>query len=172
MFARVLKYLVDRGIYDKKVSSLGLYNWGEPFLHPHFPDIIHAINDFDVTYFVSTNISVLPAIDSSTVKNLQKVIISMPGFSQYSYDRIHGFSFEKIKANIGTLVQKLRDVSFDKEITLMFHMYRFNMGEVEACREFASKLNIRMFPYYAGIMDFWQQIAINEGTMEKEKLES
>jgi len=170
LFRRILEYITDKGIFDKNTGNLWIYKWGEPFLHPEFSDIIHIINDFEINYMVSTNGSIVPEITPSMTKYLKTLYFSMPGFSQYSYDKIHGFSFEKIKENITAIVNKLKGYGYNKEITILYHIYRFNMKETELCKEFASKLGINIFPYYAGIMDFWQQIALIEGTMEKEQL--
>jgi len=171
VFRSILQYIIKKGILRRNTGSLWLYRWGEPFLHPQFLDIVDIINEFNVNYIISTNASLVPEINRSAVKNLGKIHFSMPGFSQASYDRIHGFSFDKIKENIITTVNKLRKNSYDKEIIILYHIYRFNMKELEDCREFASKLGITLFPYYAGIMDFWQQMALIDGTMEKENLE-
>lgn len=170
IFRQILQYVIDTGIFNRKNTSLYLYRWGEPFLHPQFSDIVDIINDFDVKYIICTNASIVPELNRSAIASLEKIHFSMPGFSQNSYDRIHGFSFEMVKENIVKIVTKLRENSYNKEIIILYHIYRFNINELEACREFASKLNIDLFPYYAGIMDFWQQLALIEGTMEKEQL--
>ena len=172
IFRKLLGAVINTGLFERNFSSLFLYRWGEPFLHPDFSKITDIINDFAIKYIICTNGSVLPEINRNTVENLEKFHFSMPGFSQNSYDRIHGFSLDEIKKNIVSIVNKLRENSYDKEIIILYHIYRFNMNELEACQEFAGEYDIKVFPYYAGIMDFWQQMALIEGTMEDEKLKN
>lgn len=79
-------------------TNICLYNWGEPFLHPKFKEIIYYLSSLNLNIGLSTNASKpIYFEDSNALKNLRHMRFSMPGFSQESYDRMHSFDFEKIK---------------------------------------------------------------------------
>ncbi|GBF34169.1 glycosyltransferase [Desulfocucumis palustris] len=40
-------------------SEIALYNWGEPFLHPLFKQIIKFMNSENIKFILSTNASKL-----------------------------------------------------------------------------------------------------------------
>jgi len=65
----------------------------------------------------------------------------MPGFSQQSYNRIHGFKLEQIKCNINTIVNNLEKEGL-RDRQILYHLYQFNLGEISNAKEFARELNI------------------------------
>ena len=77
----------------------------------------------------------------------------MPGFSQESYNRIHGFNFETIKDNIAKIRNKLQEFRFSKRKVLIFHVYQFNVEEIEKAKQFATDLKMEFNPYYADLND-------------------
>ena len=69
----------------------------------------------------------------------------MPGFSQKSYDRMHGFKFDVICENIRMITAQIRAVSTAPSIGISFHLYEFSLPEVEKAREFCKKIGIKFF---------------------------
>lgn len=131
-------------------AIVDLYNWGEPFWNPDFKKIAIWLSENGYAFTASTNAS-LPIYfegkeDLSGLKNL---IFSMPGFSQASYDRIHGFSFEKIKSNIQSMLENFRMHGFDGHCKIAFHIYQFNLHEIALAKAFASQLGMDFYPYFA-----------------------
>ncbi len=153
VFERAIKYMFDNKMIDKS-SFIHLYNWGEPFLNPYLKDIISILNNYEIKYGLSTNASVLTSFtDEDILRNLNYITFSMPGFSQNSYDKIHGFNFEKIKKNILTIVNNFREYGFKGEAQISYHVYQFNLTEVEDAYKFACKNDINLYPVYAYIND-------------------
>ncbi|MEY2878669.1 MAG: hypothetical protein RLZZ15_1049, partial [Verrucomicrobiota bacterium] len=107
-------------------AVISLYNWGEPVLHPRLPALAGVINDLGLRYAMSTNASRVPAIDAAFVARLDHVIFSMPGFSQDAYDRIHGFKFTEILANMERIVNECRAHGFKGRFAISYHVYKFN----------------------------------------------
>jgi len=163
-FRDVLQRLLDNKVIQRG-SVISLYDWGEPFLHPHFREIVGIVNALGLRYAVSTNSSRPPVFDRMLVKNLDHIIFSMPGFSQESYNRIHGFRFEDIKANIDGVVNGIRKHGFRGRFMISYHVYRFNVGEMKACERFADERGIRFNPYYAILNHWWEMKAYLNNTL-------
>jgi MoaA/NifB/PqqE/SkfB family radical SAM enzyme len=172
IFDKTIEKIIKLGIFNREISTLYIYNWGEPFLHPQFNKIIQKINENDITYGISTNLSILPKDlnYNNLVRNLKVFMISMPGFSQKSYDKIHGFNFETIKSNILIIRNNLLESNFKGEIRILYHIYQFNLDEIYNAERFASKLGIDFIPYYAGINDWWQKKDYLDSNMSKESI--
>jgi len=124
-----------------------LHNWGEPALNKDFPVIIKILSQNKLRWNFSTNASVFPQIANSDFSLLSGLTISMPGFSQSSYDKIHGFNFDRILKNIDKYAYVLRD--FLNKITIYFHAYQFNIHEIHHAYKYASKLKVNFFATYA-----------------------
>ena len=156
VFYQVLKRLTEFRMVGG-TTVLGLYNWGEPFLHPQLDELIKITNTFGIPYSFSTNASVVPNIDSGFVKGLQAIIFSMPGFSQASYDRIHGFKFSSIWNNIESIVGLARSVGYRGSFSIYYHVYQFNMSEIAQCEIFCHRLGIILQLNYA-ILNNWDHL--------------
>ena len=156
LFERALERLTASGLIDR-TTVLGLYNWGEPFLHPRLGDLVATAQRFGVRYSFSTNASVMPAIDAAFVKGLALMIFSMPGFSQSSYDRIHGFDFGRICGNVEAIVRRARAAGYRGGFRIHYHVYQFNMAEMDACAKFGRRLGVEVQYHYA-ILNHWDHL--------------
>lgn len=172
LFRSVLTRLTDTGLAHPDHTTLALYNWGEPFLHPGIRDIISIINEFGYKYAFSTNASVIPEIDAAFSENLTLAIISVPGFSQESYDRIHGFEFPVIKKNMIQLINALHSSGYKGEIRISYHVYQFNLEEMIVCQEFCRSMGVVFFPLYAIILDWWLLMDYLNNTISVERLKA
>ena len=153
-FRSAIERLIDKGLVDGR-STMYLFNWGEPFLHPDINSIIGVINEFNLKYAISTNGSVVPKIDGEFVKNLDNIIFSLSGFSDGSYKRVHGFEFERIKNNILDIKTKCRQAGYKKEMSAAYHLYKFNVGEMKSCEAFADRNGFIFNPCCAMINHWW-----------------
>lgn len=147
-FVKVYEHLFRSGIIGKSTDIM-LYNWGEPFLNKDYVHIIEYLANQKQRFSVSTNASKVNLLEQKNAyKNCSIFIFSMPGFSQESYDRIHGFSFEKIKRNIEEICMNLKNTGFEGDGMLSYHVYKFNMHEIEQARKFSELLGLTFNPYY------------------------
>ncbi len=153
LFKKSIDKLVDEKLIDNQ-SCISLYNWGEPFLHQDFYKILGYLNERDINFALSSNASIYKEFDINNVKKLQEISFSMSGYSQSSYDRVHGFSFEKIKVNITKFIDNLKKVGYQKKIRIFFHIYQFNLDEIVLAKDFSETLGVEFFPYYAFIADY------------------
>lgn len=138
-FENALKYIKDNGLADEN-TVIKLFSWGEPLLHPQLKEIVEILNRENFKFGLSTNSSRPIAFSQAVcLSGLTEVLFSMPGFSQKSYDRIHGFNFEKIKKNISGMLNNFRQCGFTGAAQLIYHIYQFNMDEIEPAIQFAQE---------------------------------
>lgn len=148
-FRKLYNHLYKTRIIEKS-TIINLYNWGEPMLNKNFPEIISFLSEQRHPYGVSTNASVVQLVeDIEAYRYCDYIIFSMSGFSQESYNRIHGFSFERIKENIIKIVDNARAYGFEGTAIISFHVYKFNISEMKKAKEFADKYEIVFSPKYA-----------------------
>ncbi|MDR2641937.1 MAG: radical SAM protein [Planctomycetaceae bacterium] len=152
-FQKAVDILFENKLIDCN-TEFGLYNWGEPTLHPDLGKIIDVLQNKNLMYFLSTNAGKHVQYQPEWFKNMSGMRISMCGFSQESYNRIHGFNFEEVKKNIVSIVEVAEKASYNThKICIAQHIYQFNTHEVSQLYEFSAKLNISFDPYYASIND-------------------
>ena len=153
IFQKAINYLKNESIIEKDAYFF-IYNWGEPFLHPQFREIVNILNKEDIVYIISTNASkVVTFNEPHILKNLRAIVFSMPGFSQRSYDKIHGFNLEFIKQNIQKILSNYYQNGFQGKAEIRYHVYQFNIDEISDLMTFAKENNLGISPTYAGISD-------------------
>jgi MoaA/NifB/PqqE/SkfB family radical SAM enzyme len=168
-FRDTLDVIARHGLLNPD-GVMGLYNWGEPFLHPRLADLLQVVNGYGFGYGFSTNASKVPAINRDFVRGLKYLVYSMPGFSQGSYDKMHGFRFEEILKNIRTMTTKARDAGFTGKIAIYYHVYQFSAGEIFQCADFANECGIQFVPMNAILNNWWQVNAFVDNRLEPELL--
>lgn len=157
LFERILIHLKKQGFIGK-YADLDLYNKGEPFLHPNFEEIINITTCHGIFVNLSTNASVLPKVSEKfNAAYIHSITFSMPGFSQASYDKIHGFRFELIKNNIAWIVKFFRQHGFIGQFGIAYHVYQFNLHELQSAYRFATSLGIFFSPVFARCID-WKRL--------------
>ena len=165
-FKRAIFYLRENGFIGPN-TEIALYNWGEPFLHPKFKEIIKFLNTENLKILLSTNCSKVVLFEEyGILSNLRFIILSMPGFSQRSYDKIHGFNFENIVNNIVKITQNFRSVGFKGRFLLALHVYQFNLNEIQPAAEFAKQNQIHFMPSLANINDMERQLKYLNSELE------
>jgi hypothetical protein len=75
----------------------------------------------------------------------------MPGFSQESYDRMHGFDFQDVCNNIQRISSDVRSSHPGTRVSVVYHLYRFNISEVSRALGFCTNLGISFEVYCANL---------------------
>ena len=140
----------------------GLYNWGEPFLHPRIYDMIRYVTARRIFTKLSSNLHAFRAEDAEELvrTGLDDLAVSLHGLSEASYrayqPRHH---FDEVIGKVKALVAaKQRLGSRTPDIHLGFIVTRYNEHEASALPEFAdslgvgylleeTSLNLRLLPY-------------------------
>jgi len=138
-FERGLQYLLENGLADK-FTRFDLYNWGDPFLHPKFQDILRILSSKKTKYRLSTNAGIYRKIPSGLQEGLTRLTITIPGFSQTSYNRVHRLPFEKVKMNI----QRFADDLGPERLYITFLVFQFNLNEIWEAYSFFEKHGIQV----------------------------
>lgn len=147
-FVQLHEHLISEAMIVPDTEIM-LYSWGEPLLNPDYIKIVEFLAGRRQTFSVSTNASVAPMAEKvDAYKECTAFTFSMPGFSQQSYDRINQLSFERVKENIKRIADNIYSHGFQGDGSLSWHVYKFNMHEMAAAREFAESLNLRFHAYY------------------------
>lgn len=140
LFNDVLQRLRELNILTS-TTTVYLYNWGEPFLHPQFNEIINILNEHKIYYGLSTNGSVYKEIVNSPF--LKELKFSLPGFSQESYNEIHKLNFDQVINNVDRYINKIPR----SKINITYFLYKFNTNEVKQAAQHFGSININL-PYY------------------------
>jgi MoaA/NifB/PqqE/SkfB family radical SAM enzyme len=154
-FKKIICHLVEQKIMDAN-TRLTLYNRGEPFLHPHLQEIIEFVDNNDIKYNLSTNgsIPLKGNYPKNAFRNLDLMVVSFPGFSQKSYDKIHGFNIEWIKKNVENIINIMRSKGFQGTMQMSYHCYQFSQNEeMWEAAEYCKRLGIVFVPVTAHIAD-------------------
>jgi MoaA/NifB/PqqE/SkfB family radical SAM enzyme len=153
-FERILDRLLHLDLATAGTTLIRLYNWGEPILHPNLDGIVQAIAARNLFAGISTNASKATKFTVST-ECFREFIFSVPGWSQASQDKIHGFKFDRIVSNIISTVKNVRDRGYKGGFNLAFHVYQFNaLDELSIAENFCDENGLNFYPYYAYIADY------------------
>lgn len=159
VFERGVCRLLECGWINKN-TIMELYNWGEPFLNMQLNDILSVILKYGLQFRLSTNGSIYKKILPESIGNMEYLMISLPGMSQASYDKIHKLNYEKVRNNIFKFAADLAEYDAIDKLLLNFHVYQFNLSEIEIARHFSEELgsafkaNIAYFNDYVLFQDF------------------
>jgi MoaA/NifB/PqqE/SkfB family radical SAM enzyme len=165
LFERVLDHALAIGVADRS-SSVYLFDRGEPTLHPEFSAIVRALHRRNLGFCISSNCGFVPRLDDDiSMRGLKEFSISMPGFSQASYDRIHRLPFRRVLSNVDAMLADWRARGFCGEAVLRLHVYRFNLEELAPAEAWSRDRGIVFSPYCAFFADFKMQRAFATDTM-------
>lgn len=170
VFEKVLDKLISCGVIGEE-SQIDLFWWGEPFLNPYLNEIIEAAQDRGIDYVLSTNGFYYQEIPSHLLKRIKRLIISMPGFSQESYDRMHKFDFEIIKNNIRKYAKDMKSAGVLDKIWVAYHIYQFNLDELYDAYDFCDELGISFNPGYAFPLLVKERVAYATNTLNANRKE-
>lgn len=121
--------------------SLGLYNWGEPLLHPHIFDMVRFAKSQGMLTHISSNMHYLKGDHVSELvdSGLELLIVSIHAMTQTSYE-----SYQP-KMSIGEPLEAIRQIMEYKrrvkkstpDVQLHFVVHRKNEAEIPLLAQFA-----------------------------------
>lgn len=171
MTPNLLDAIVTKAKSEFEIECIGVYNWTEPLLHPRLYELIEIVNNHGVLTSISTNLNVKDSYDFEQllVARPAWMRISLSGFSQAVYERGHaGGDIELVKRNLVSLARARDKVGIDpSSFQVFFHVYGYNMFEIEPMRLFCVDLGIPFSTVYAQIFPVEKIIQISQGTVSE-----
>ncbi len=159
LFLNILKKAKNEG-----VSSIHLYNWTEPLIHPKIGDFITQIEAEGLSCGISSNLNLSKNLENAMRANPTFFRISLSGFSQetYSINHVNG-DIVKVKENMIYLYDLKEKFRSKTQIQVYYHKYLDNIDDMEKMREFSEKLGFEFSSDFAGMMPLEKSLAYAEG---------
>jgi len=167
----LLDAIITKAKSEFEIECIGVYNWTEPLLHPRLYELIEIINSHGVLTAISTNLNVKGSYDFERLLAARPawMRVSLSGFSQAVYERGHaGGDIELVKRNLVSLARAgdkfgIHPSSFQ----VFYHVYAYNMSEIELMRLFCMDLGLPFSTVYAQIFPVEKIIEISKGTVSE-----
>jgi pyruvate-formate lyase-activating enzyme len=150
-------------------GGIGVFNWTEPLLHPRLNELIEIINNHGVPSAISTNLNVKDSYDFERLLAARPgwMRVSLSGLSQAVYERGHaGGDIELVKRNLVSLARARDKISIHPpSFQVFFHVYTYNVHEIEPMRLFCEDLGFPFSTGYAQIFPVEKIIKISQGVV-------
>ena len=144
---------IKRELYEHIIKELGpqlwyltLYFQGEPYLNPHFTDLVEIANRQNIFTATSSNAHFLNDENArKTVESgLNKLIVSVDGLSQETYEkyRIEG-QLDKVEEGLENIYKwKSKLNEFSTQVVVQFIVMKHNEHEVDRVKSWAKKYKV------------------------------
>lgn len=160
MAPELLAKIMDKAQSEARVTSVCLYNWTEPILHPELPELIHIVQSHHIPCTLSGNLNHLKNIDAVMAAEPYQFHVSVSGFTQEIYGQTHrGGDIEEVKRNMRELVDARRRQKSKTYLKLIYHRYLNNEQDEILMRDFSEDLGFRFEPNWAIFMPLEKSMA-------------
>lgn len=126
-----------------------LYNWGEPFLHPHIFDMIRYAKERNIFVRISSNINYFDQTmaEKTVTSGLDALILSVDGATEATYQKLRrGGQLSQVVENIKLLLDARHQAnSRHPHITMRLLVHRHNESEINQVRQLAADLGVDAF---------------------------
>lgn len=154
---RVIPLDIMRRFLDEMAPhlvSINLFNWGEPFIHPHIAEIVSMCHQRNLCVTISSNLSVAftKRILATCEAGLDYLIVSLSGIRQETYARYHkGGHLDRVIANTKAIVEWRKRLGRSRPfIEWKYLLFKHNTGEIQACEALADGLGVDIFRVKTG----------------------
>lgn len=145
VFDEILNYLKLNNMLPTS-RLVSLYNWGEPMLHPQINEIIKTCGKYGLRASISSNLIHLKTLEKRSLHLINSVGVSLSGFSEDSYGRIHGKSFKAVLDNINRLYLMAVMAGSRWRPHIQWHRYRFNEKEMPQAKTYFNNRGMGFCP--------------------------
>jgi len=145
---------------------LGLYNWGEPYLHPQIFDMIRYAHDHGISVELSSNMNYFTRqmAEMTVSSGLNRLIVSVDGSTQEAYEAYRrGGDLSRVLDNVDMLVAEKELQSSRYPFVLMRMLInRHNEHQIEDLRQIAEQIGVDGFSTGAFLIDTSNEAQIEE----------
>ena len=137
---------------DPLVGAVALYNFGEPLLNPHLPEIIRLAARRGVRTAVSTNLSF--RLDFTEVIKAAPTWfrVSVSGFGPESYEQTHtGGDWNLFLANLHKLKALKDEHCPDLNVEVFYHIYKNRRDDYLKMRDLCQSLGLPLRVRHAAL---------------------
>lgn len=169
MKKELFQAIIEKIARDYGASDIHLYNWGEPLLHPQLPEMVDQIVKNGCRCYLSSNLNIMPNIETLLAAKPYVLRISCSGFRQEIYSVTHrNGNIEKVKANMRLLSAALRKTGAPTLIHVFYHRYLHNLDDEYHMKRFAQGLGFGFHPVWALMMPAEKLLAYLEPQAERQ----
>jgi MoaA/NifB/PqqE/SkfB family radical SAM enzyme len=150
------------------VTSIHLYNWTEPLIHPKIGSFIEIVQRAGISCGISSNLNVSKNIEVAIRAEPEFFRISLSGFTQDIYQKGHaGGDIEKVKENMRLLSSLCASLKVKTRVEVYYHRYLDNIYEEEKMKAFSESLGFHFSSEFASLMPLEKTLAVAEGVISK-----
>jgi len=171
LFTQILDHLLSIEVIDPSITSIiNLINWGEPFVNIEINQILKSLEDKGLSAGLSSNFIVKPNIEKELLSAISGLTLSLSGFSQETYGKIHGAQLEKVLNNFEWLYERFRKYSPETKISVSWHRYLFNEHELWKAYKYFKRPGINFVPEIAYYDDAQEMINFLRGKLSEDRM--
>lgn len=147
-FRQIIKKILNE---SPNVSSITLYNWSEPFLHPKLPDLIHILRERKIFSSLSSNFNIERNFKDVVLAKPDMLKISLSGYYQGTYEVTHANgNINIVKSNLYRLRYLIDKYHSDLVVEVIYHKYKHNIGEdYDKMKQLCFELDFHFAPIIA-----------------------
>jgi pyruvate-formate lyase-activating enzyme len=152
------------------ITSIHLYNWTEPLIHPKIGSFIEIVKRAGISCGISSNLNVSKNIEAAIKAVPEFFRISLSGFTQDIYQKGHaGGDVEKVKENTRLLSSLCASLKINTRIEVYYHRYLDNIYEEEKMKAFSESLGFHFLSELASLIALekpllWQRVPYQKPT--------
>jgi len=144
-----------------------LFNWGEPLLHPHLPEILEICNAAGMRADISSNLNTEKSFRDVVRAAPQEIKISLSGYTQPVYGKTHkNGNIALVKSNMHRLAYWIDRYKVPTRARIDYHLYKGNQHEVEPMRALAAELGFAFDITPARYQPIEKVVALREGRLD------
>lgn len=133
----LMEKILDKIKTENPYAVVCCYVNSEPMLHPHIAECVASIKRRGFRCEFSSNLNHMQQLDQILAAKPDLFTVSVSGFTQKIYERAHrGGDIETVKKNFKEVVEANVRGGHGIHIGMSYHMYEYNLHEVQPMREF------------------------------------